>query len=67
MKKKILITGGAGYIGSKLTTKLLDLNYEVTVVDILKFSSKFILAVDCKLAGISSLNNSNKNSAIFYF
>ncbi len=40
MKKKILITGGAGYIGSKLTTKLLDLNYEVTVVDILKFSSK---------------------------
>ena len=40
MKKKILIIGGAGYIGSKLTTKLLDLNYEVTVVDILKFSSK---------------------------
>ena len=38
--KRILITGGAGYIGSKLFTKLLDLNYKVTVVDILKFSSK---------------------------
>ena len=38
--KKILITGGAGYIGSKLATKLLNNNFKVTVVDILKFSSK---------------------------
>ena len=38
--KKILITGGAGYIGSKLATKLVNLNYEVTVLDSLKFSSK---------------------------
>jgi len=38
--KKILITGGAGYIGSKLATKLLELNYKVTVLDSLKFSSK---------------------------
>ena len=38
--KKILITGGAGYIGSKLVTKLLNIGYEVTVVDVLKFSSK---------------------------
>ena len=35
--------------------------------NLLKLVSKFILAVDCKLAGISSLNNSNKNSAIFIF
>ncbi len=40
--KKILITGGAGYIGSKLSTKLVELGYEVTVLDILKFSSKSI-------------------------
>mgnify|MGYP001339557138 CR=1 FL=1 len=39
---KILITGGAGYIGSKLSTKLVELGYEVTVLDILKFSSKSI-------------------------
>jgi len=38
--KKILVTGGAGYIGSKLVTKLLELKYKVTVVDSLKFSSK---------------------------
>ena len=39
---RILITGGAGYIGSKLVTKLVELNFNVTVVDSLKFSSKSI-------------------------
>ena len=37
--KKILITGGAGYIGSKLATKLLELNFKVTVLDSLLFTS----------------------------
>jgi len=40
MKKNILITGGAGYIGSMLSTKLVNLGYNVTVIDLLKFSSK---------------------------
>ena len=40
--KNILVTGGAGYIGSKLVNKLLDLNHKVTVVDALKFSSRSI-------------------------
>jgi len=48
--KKILITGGAGYIGSKLVTKLIDMNFKVTVVDILKFSSN-------SLNHLSSNNN----------
>ena len=34
---KILITGGAGYIGSMLCTRLIDLGHEVTTVDLLKY------------------------------
>jgi len=36
--KKILITGGAGYIGSMLCTKLINFGYQVTVVDLLKYN-----------------------------
>jgi len=31
--EKVLVTGGAGYIGSVLVGELLDLNYEVSVLD----------------------------------
>lgn len=33
--KKIFITGGAGYVGSKLVPHLLDLGYEVSVLDLM--------------------------------
>ena len=33
----VLITGGAGYIGSMLSTDLINLGYKVTVVDLLKY------------------------------
>ena len=39
--KKILITGGAGYIGSILATKLVELGHQVTVVDLLKIFNIF--------------------------
>ena len=39
MKKKILITGGAGYIGSMLASKLVNLGHEVTVIDLLKYTT----------------------------
>ena len=38
--KKILVTGGAGYIGSSLVTALVNNNYEVTVIDILNYNKE---------------------------
>ncbi len=41
MKKfNILITGGAGYIGSMLSTKLINLGNKVTVIDILEYDTR---------------------------
>ena len=38
MKYNILITGGAGYIGSLLTEKLLDEKHNITVYDNFSFN-----------------------------
>lgn len=35
MKKNILITGGAGYVGAVLTPRLINLGHNVTVVDLM--------------------------------
>ena len=45
MNEKILITGGAGYIGSTLTRILLDQGYTITVLDSLLFNQSSLL--DC--------------------
>jgi nucleoside-diphosphate-sugar epimerase len=42
-EKHILITGGAGYIGSLLTSELLRLDYRVTVLDSLLFGGEAIV------------------------
>lgn len=41
-KKKIFVTGGAGYCGSRLVPQLLDAGYAVTVYDILYFGRDFL-------------------------
>jgi nucleoside-diphosphate-sugar epimerase len=39
---KVLITGGAGYVGSRLIPQLLELGHDVTVYDILYYGSDFL-------------------------
>ena len=41
--KKVLITGGAGYIGSLLATRLLDLNFKVKIIDNFMFDKNSII------------------------
>jgi nucleoside-diphosphate-sugar epimerase len=43
MERHVLITGGAGYIGSILTAELLRQNYRVSVLDSLLFGGESIL------------------------
>ena len=55
--KKILLTGGAGFIGTRLISKLVEKNYEITVLDNLSpqihgkdgFSSPLYLSVKDKV------------------
>ena len=43
MAKRVLVTGGTGYIGSHTTVELLEAGYEVVIVDNLSNSERFVL------------------------
>ena len=69
--KKILLIGGAGYVGSVLTEDLLDKNFNVTVLDKLLYNNKYAIKkfltkknfnfVNGDFCNINSLNLSLKD------
>ena len=49
LNKKILITGGAGYIGKNLTTFFLKKKYKIYIIDNLSTSKSFSKKIKNKL------------------
>ncbi len=59
MKEKILVTGGAGYIGSHTVVELIEKNYEVVVIDDLSNSEESVMD------GIEAITGSRPDLAVF--
>ena len=73
MKKKIFITGGAGYVGARLVNELLKKEYDITVYDIMYFGDHFLPKYNLNLKVIKGdirdqqkLKDSCKNHDYFY-
>ncbi len=64
--QKILITGGAGYIGSRLTPHLLKLGYHVTVIDSLLFNQSSLLEC-CSKPNFRFINGDITNSHLIEY
>ena len=61
---KILVTGGAGYIGSTLTYKLIEQGYEVTVIDDLSNGFRENVHPNAKFINGSILDSEKLNDAL---
>jgi UDP-glucose 4-epimerase len=55
MKKKILVTGGLGFIGSHTVVSLIENDFDVIVLDDLSNSNEFILNNIQKITGVKPL------------
>ena len=55
MNKKIIVTGGAGYIGCHVVEELIKSNYQVTVIDRLSFDANSLkdLSLSSNLYGVT--------------
>ena len=61
---RVLITGGAGYIGSHVCNLLIDKGYEVTVIDSLVTGNKNLIPKKAKLV-VSDIADEKKNRCSF--
>ena len=61
MKKRILVTGGAGFIGSHTCLSLIENNYEIVVLDSFVNSNPLVIK---RIENISKYKNDN-NGIIF--
>ncbi len=48
MREKVLVTGGAGYVGSVLVPKLIERGYDVRILDLMMFGSQGLNSVKDK-------------------
>ena len=72
---KILVTGGAGYIGSHVCNLLIDNDYDVTVIDNLVTGNKFLVPRQAKLEicdiadeeKVNKIINENKFNLVMHF
>ena len=64
--KNILITGGGGYIGTNLTQKLLEKNYNVTVIDTFWFGNYLKKTENLKIIKKDIRNISRKDLKNIY-
>ena len=72
---KILVTGGAGYIGSHVALNLLESGYDVTIIDNLSTGNKNLIPNDAEfikcnineLEKVDSIIKKNDFSAIMHF
>lgn len=75
MNKNVLITGGAGYIGSTVAHLLIDKGYSVTIIDNLVTGNKNLVPKKAKLKicdindekNVTQLLNKKSFDAIFHF
>ena len=73
--KNILLTGGAGYIGSHVTNSLIDQGYDVTIIDNLITGNKTLINpkakfINCDIADIKNISElliNNKFDIVMHF
>ena len=73
--KNILLTGGAGYIGSHVTNLLIDQGYDVTIIDNLITGNKTLINpkakfINCDIADIKNISEvliNNKFDIVMHF